>query len=67
MIVAFYTAIVTFALIRLVNMFTPVRVAETQETDGLDVSLHGEVSRYHDKSPYENDDNSDNPHNRKAA
>lgn len=46
-VVVIYTAIVTFALIKLVAFFTPVRVIEDHEVEGLDISLHGEVSHYH--------------------
>jgi Amt family ammonium transporter len=45
-VVVIYTAIVTFALIKLVAFFTPVRVIEDHEVEGLDMSLHGEMSRF---------------------
>lgn len=42
-----YTAVVTFVLIKIVGFFTPVRVAEHHEIEGLDTSIHGEMSRFH--------------------
>ncbi|HEU5046638.1 MAG TPA: ammonium transporter [Rickettsiales bacterium] len=47
--VAVFTAVVTYILIKIVNVITPIRVSETEETVGLDVSVHGEVSRFHDR------------------
>ena len=44
--VAIYTAIATFVLIKLVGIFTPVRVAEHEEAAGLDAAVHGEMSRF---------------------
>ena len=38
----FYTAIVTFILLKLVNIFTPLRVNAEEETIGLDLTLHDE-------------------------
>lgn len=46
-VVVAYTAVVTFALIKLVGFFTPVRVIEDHEVEGLDISVHGEISHYH--------------------
>jgi Amt family ammonium transporter len=48
-----FTAITTYALIKLVNSITPIRVTEEQEEVGLDVSVHGEVSRFHDRRSYQ--------------
>lgn len=45
-VVFVYTAIVTFALIKLVGLFMPVRVIEDHEVKGLDMSVHGEMSRF---------------------
>jgi len=47
--VALYTAVVTFLLIKIVGLFTPIRVSKTEEQVGLDTSVHGETSRYHAK------------------
>jgi len=40
--VALYTAVVTWALLKLVGMITPLRVSIEEETEGLDVVLHNE-------------------------
>ena len=42
--VAAYTAVVTWVIIKLVNLFTPVRVDDAAEDKGLDESLHGEIA-----------------------
>lgn len=51
--VVFYTAIVTYVLIKLVNVITPIRVPSHAESKGLDASVHGEVSKYHDRRAYD--------------
>jgi ammonium transporter, Amt family len=51
-VVALFTAITTYVLIKIVNVITPIRVHETAETAGLDVAVHGEVSRFHDRRSY---------------
>lgn len=48
--VAIYTAVLTYVLIKLVNMITPIRISIELEKKGLDIGLHGEVSRFEDKS-----------------
>jgi Amt family ammonium transporter len=48
-----FTALTTYALIKLVNVITPIRVTEEQEAVGLDVAVHGEVSRFHDRRSYQ--------------
>ncbi|MEP5765598.1 MAG: ammonium transporter [Halieaceae bacterium] len=40
--VALYTAVLTYVILKLVNLFTPLRVSEEEETEGLDVVLHNE-------------------------
>jgi Amt family ammonium transporter len=40
--VALYTAVVTWALLKLIGMITPLRVSIEEETEGLDVVLHNE-------------------------
>jgi Amt family ammonium transporter len=40
--VALYTAIATFLILKLVNMLTPLRVSEEEESQGLDIVLHNE-------------------------
>jgi Amt family ammonium transporter len=47
--VCVYSAVVTFVLIKIVNAITPLRVSETQETEGLDTALHGEMAKFHDR------------------
>lgn len=37
-----YTAVVTFVLLKLVNLVTPLRVDPESETQGLDIRLHNE-------------------------
>ncbi|WP_271947366.1 ammonium transporter [Ruegeria faecimaris] len=41
-IVGIFTAVVTFVLIKLVSAITPLRVDAETETNGLDLSVHGE-------------------------
>ena len=47
-----YTAVMTYVLIKIVNVITPIRVSEEAETAGLDMAVHGEVSRFPDRSTY---------------
>jgi Amt family ammonium transporter len=44
-IVAIYSAIITYILIKLVNFITPIRVSSLEEEIGLDYTTHGEISR----------------------
>lgn len=48
--VAVYAAVVTFVLIKVVGLITPLRVSQSDEAAGLDASMHGEVSCSHDHS-----------------
>ncbi|MDD3169553.1 MAG: ammonium transporter, partial [Eubacteriales bacterium] len=41
-----YAFIVTLLILKVVNIFVPVRVSEAEEREGLDVSIHKEVA-YH--------------------
>jgi Amt family ammonium transporter len=43
-IAAVYAFVVTFGILKLINLITPVRVAERDELHGLDQALHGEVA-----------------------
>jgi len=43
-IAAVYAFAVTFGILKLVNLITPVRVPVEHERDGLDAALHGEVA-----------------------
>ena len=41
-IVGIFTLVVTFVLIKLVGLITPLRVDAETETNGLDLTVHGE-------------------------
>ena len=41
-IVLAYSFTVTFGMLKVINLFVPVRVSKEQEIRGLDISLHGE-------------------------
>jgi Amt family ammonium transporter len=41
-IVGVFTVVVTYALVKLVALVTPLRVDAETETNGLDLSVHGE-------------------------
>jgi Amt family ammonium transporter len=41
-IVGLYTAVISYALVKLVSLIVPLRVDEETETNGLDLSVHGE-------------------------
>ena len=43
-IAAIYSFVVTYGILKLVNLMTPVRVPVEHERDGLDAALHGEVA-----------------------
>ncbi len=45
-IVAAFSLVATFVIIKFVNLFTPIRVGADAEERGLDASLHGEMARY---------------------
>jgi len=51
--VAAFTAVVTFVLIKIVTIITPIRVTEQEEGVGLDASVHGEQARFHDRRSYQ--------------
>jgi ammonium transporter, Amt family len=40
-----YSAVVTFIIIKVVNIFVPVRVSDDMEGEGLDAAQHGEFAR----------------------
>lgn len=40
--VAIYTAVATLVILKLVNLFTPLRVSDEEENEGLDIVLHNE-------------------------
>ncbi len=41
-VVCAYTAVVTYVLIKLVNLITPIRISQEHEERGLDDAMHGE-------------------------
>ena len=41
-IVGVYTLIVTLIIIKLLNIFIPLRVSREVESEGLDLQIHGE-------------------------
>ena len=41
-IVGVFTIVVTVVLVKIVGLFTPLRVSEEDETTGLDLAAHGE-------------------------
>jgi Amt family ammonium transporter len=43
-IAAVYAFVVTYLILKVVNVFTPVRVSEEDELLGLDVAIHGEAA-----------------------
>jgi ammonium transporter, Amt family len=45
--VAGFAMVATFVIIKLVNMFTPIRVSDEHESRGLDASIHGEIAKVH--------------------
>ena len=55
-IVSIYSGIVTYGLIKVVNFITPIRINQESEVKGLDVTIHGEVSRFHRREK-DKDDN----------
>ena len=42
-----YTAIVTFIILKVVNLVAPLRVSEDDETEGLDLTQHNESGYNH--------------------
>ena len=46
------SAIITFIILKIISLFTSLRVKEEQEEDGLDITLHGEDA-YRDLYPQE--------------
>ena len=37
-----YDAVVTFVILKIISMFTSLRVTDEAETEGLDIAEHGE-------------------------
>jgi Amt family ammonium transporter len=40
--VALYTAVATWAILKVISLVTPLRVSSEEETEGLDIALHNE-------------------------
>jgi hypothetical protein len=40
----------SFVLLKAINLVLPIRAAAAEETEGLDVTLHGEEAYIHDAS-----------------
>jgi len=49
LIVAGFSLIVTYLIIKFVSVFTPIRVDAAEEAMGLDQALHGEMARFHQR------------------
>lgn len=47
--VTVFTAVVTFLLIKIVNVLTPIRVQQDEENVGLDTTVHGEMARVNER------------------
>ncbi len=43
-----YSGLMSFVLLKLIGLVLPLRATEAQETEGLDVSLHGEEAYLHE-------------------
>ena len=41
-VVGFFAFVGSYTLLRIINVFTPVRVSPTEEDAGLDITQHGE-------------------------
>lgn len=44
--VAVYSVVLTYVIIRFVNMFVRIRVSEKAQTEGLDQTMHGEIAKF---------------------
>jgi Amt family ammonium transporter len=43
-----YSGVMSFVLLKLINLVVPIRAAMTDEMEGLDVTQHGEEAYIHD-------------------
>lgn len=50
--VSAFTAAATYILLRVVSLISPIRVTEEEEKAGLDATVHGEISRFHERRDY---------------
>ena len=46
--VAVYSGVVSFVLLKVISLVTPLRATEQEESAGLDISLHGEEAYLHE-------------------
>jgi ammonium transporter, Amt family len=46
--VAIYSGVVSFVLLKVISLVTPLRATEADEASGLDISLHGEEAYLHE-------------------
>jgi Amt family ammonium transporter len=46
--VAVYSGAVSFVLLKVISLVTPLRATEQDESAGLDISLHGEEAYLHE-------------------
>jgi len=46
--VAIYSGVVSFVLLKVISLVTPLRATEADEAAGLDISLHGEEAYLHE-------------------
>ena len=46
--VAVYSGVVSFVLLKVISLVTPLRATEADEASGLDISLHGEEAYLHE-------------------
>jgi ammonia channel protein AmtB len=43
-----YSGIVSFVLLKVISLVTPLRATDQDESSGLDISLHGEEAYLHE-------------------
>ena len=46
--VAVYSGVVSFVLLKVISLVTPLRATDQEESAGLDISLHGEEAYLHE-------------------
>ena len=49
--VAVYSVVLTYIVIKLVNLFMPISVSQETQSAGLDKSMHGEYAKYNERQP----------------
>ena len=43
-----YSGVVSFVILKVISLVTPLRATEQEESAGLDISLHGEEAYLHE-------------------